>query len=897
MSAANVALRLARREIIRRPWRSLMVVLLVVGPVVALTGLAVLVRTGERSLDERFTMEWGDGDVLVSTSPTEAIDDPILARELGSAEQLPIREAHVRLWADGGHRHWVKVTDLALDHPMVASTVDEVRGRVPSGPDEVLLSTSLADRLGVGVGDVLVLERPFEGELQVVGTATRRNDLNELRIVVDRTDASDAAADLLGRFAPQDQPRTSLVHWTLVDLGDADPSPALVDHLHRDWHDNRFTTHWQPTGQAQLAIVWSWVGGTVAFVIVGVVIAAAFAVTARRQLLLIGQLMGNGAGDRTLRATLFLQGSVVGLLGAVTGIALALGALVVGRPVVEQLLDRRLAGYDVRIGDLIPILVLAAVAATIAALVPARTAVRTSVLQALAGRRPVGPYPNRLVAWGGMAVVAGLLLLAVATAAATTTRGDEATWMLILTGIAGAVSVLLGTCAMSPAIISRLEPLAGRLRGTARLAARSVARQRTRTGAVVAAVAVVAAGAVSGSTIWMTIEATEVQADVAQLPSNLVIVERTRATVGPDIWHRDLVAVDQDLIDALVAVVPGALAVPTRYAMVPSLSGETTSEPTAVSATAVVIGHGQPLLVVDEGVAEAIGISPVVQRAVEESGIVASSWQPDGGRPDEVQVRPVELHDGGGRRWRAVDAALVPHDSLPRSYLLVSPAVAEQMGFEVGPGPTFVVAPRGLTEDERDAIRAIEEDVWSDSQGMVPLDDATTDTTLGLDGVERPGDQIWTEDVTWIEFHQPRWEPSRTLVTAGIVIVATAFSLGVVALGLALSAAETKDERDVLAAIGAPPRALSRLAALKAAVLSTTGTAIGVPLGFIPTVVVIWASDLDRYGHQPLPVVFPWVQVLLLVVAVPAVATLATKLASAASLRLRPVQASTMAFD
>lgn len=59
--------------------------------------------------------------------------------------------------------------------------------------------------------------------------------------------------------------------------------------------------------------------------------------------------------------------------------------------------------------------------------------------------------------------------------------------------------------------------------------------------------------------------------------------------------------------------------------------------------------------------------------------------------------------------------------------------------------------------------------------------------------------------------------------------------------------------------------------------LAGTGTLIGIPLGFIPVAVMV--------------------QVGLLVVIVPLVASVAALGASGLALRLRPVTASTMAFD
>lgn len=875
MSAANVAIRLARREVVRRPWRSLMVMLLVIVPVVVLTGLAVMVRTHDRTLDQEFTARWGEADIMAVGD--QSLDGPTatalahldLPADAGS---LNFREITVRIKTTDAQREWVALSDLAVADPIVSSTTEPIDGRAPDGPDEVLLSDRLADALGLEVGDTLAIESPVEMTATVVGTTTWHDDLGRQAIVID----GEAGGPLVDQFA------RGAITRQLVDLGPrVAPSPELLDQLAFSGTANRFVQSSDWSGEAQVVIVWSWVGGAVAFVIVGVVIAAAFAVTARRQLRLIGQLMGNGASEATLRATLFLQGSVIGFAGAVVGIALTLAGLVVYQPLVERIVGRRIPAYDVSFGDLVPIVVLATIAATVAALIPARTAVRTSVLQALAGRRPVGPYPNKLVTRGALAAAAGLVLLAVATAGAVN-GATAGTWLFVLTGIAGAVAVILGTCAMSPAIISRLEPLAGHLRGTSRLAARSVARQRTRTGAIVAAVAVVAAGAVAGSTAWMSAVEAEVSSSGWTMPEDLVALDSNRFTFDDTSSETVQLAVDQAVLAEVLEIVPGSTVVRGRSAYLPA-SGPPASGDGIGPWDAGLVAWS-PMTVVDDRTAELMGLAEPVRDGLRETGLVTYGWDSSGNAIEGIQERPLVIGDTRGEPTTLeARATVVPDDLMTTFGTLISEEAAVDLGLEIGPGSTFVSTPSDLTDDQRDALSDLREDLWAEP-GLVPPPDSSTG----------PIEPSVTESVN-LSFEDPSWQPSRALVTAVIIAVATAFSLGVVALGLALSAAETKDERDVLAAIGARPRTLARLAAAKAAVLSSVGTVVGVPLGFVPTFVVVRAAEIGAY--DPMDVVFPWVQVALLVIAVPVVATAATLVASGIGLRTRPVQASSMAFD
>ncbi|MGH9000886.1 MAG: hypothetical protein ACRDY7_16010, partial [Acidimicrobiia bacterium] len=107
---------------------------------------------------------------------------------------------------------------------------------------------------------------------------------------------------------------------------------------------------------------------------------------------------------------------------------------------------------------------------------------------------------------------------------------------------------------------------------------------------------------------------------------------------------------------------------------------------------------------------------------------------------------------------------------------------------------------------------------------------------------------------------------------------------------LALAAAETRDERDFLAVIGASPSTMRRSSARKAVLLSALGAAVTFPVGFLPVVVY------TRADPRAFPLVFPGRMTVLLLVAVPAVAWVVTNVGSALALRVRPVRVSTMAL-
>ena len=266
------------------------------------------------------------------------------------------------------------------------------RPRRASSPARSCCPPRMADDFDVGVGDDLVLERPAlsarvvgevepDGLLELLapavrpGRAARRTTDDEASafVLIDLP-AATPVADLVG--APAGRPRQH-----------PGAGPPAVDRTRDD--------------DGAEAVRWSLVIGALVLTVVGIVISAAFAVGARRQLVTLGQLSASGASPATVRTALVLQGTVTGLVGAAIGLALA-GVLLLARPAAGRAAARPAASTATPSGpsrwsrsSLIGI-----AAATLAALIPARTAARIPTLAALAGRRPLAPVSRRLVAVG-----------------------------------------------------------------------------------------------------------------------------------------------------------------------------------------------------------------------------------------------------------------------------------------------------------------------------------------------------------------------------------------------------------------------------------------------------------------------------------------------------------------
>ncbi|MDQ1445097.1 MAG: putative transport system permease protein [Acidimicrobiaceae bacterium] len=859
---ARLAARLARREVRRRPWRSALVALLVAGPVAGMTAATVLVRTNHLTAMQEWRFNSGQADAVL---PARAAGDlPPGSRAVPFETDYPL------LRTAAGDRVRAQVTSMPLADPMAKGVFSLRSGRGRVGPGEVVLSSHAAHRLHVRLHDVLHVERPVAQDLTVVGVgeAAGWKDTDVVALEAGRpfgwrTQSEPALlVDL-----PAGVTGHRLDAWLKASLakgGGVSLAPDLTAGL----------APGSPSDNATRVVAWSWVIGAAALTVIGIVIAAAFAAGARRQLTTMGQLAANGATPKMLRRMLLLQGTWTGVVGAAGGLMLGFVLLAAGAPYRYQLLGRDVGPYKVHVPDLVPAVLLGVIAATMAALIPARTASRTPVLAALAGRRPVAPVPAWLATAGGITIGGGLALLALSVLGAKSNANGDV-WTL--TGGVGGMAVLLGACAVAPAYVSCLEPVAARLRGTWRLAARSLARQRTRTSAVVAAVAAATALAVAASAVVLAVD-TQRRHRSPLLALDQVQVVTTVNSVGGegDTQPPPVVPVPSppELVDRMRAVLPSA-SVLRLTTLTPAVDGPSTplvggftpdhrgqaehaGDPQAVSNTTVAA-------LADADAMAAYKLDRVARSALDRDGAVAFAFGASGrvglGAPSAAV--PIRVLDRG--RYSV--------GSLPQ--LLLTRARAQSLGLVAQPTHVVFQLPEPLTAEQRDQARGVLEDYDDLHPVEIVVDPAVR--------VTRPS--------TTVDFAVPESGPDPLVLETLLALLALGFCLFVVAVNLALAAAETREERDTLTVVGAAPRTISRANGHKALLLSLLGAGLGIPVGLVPVFV------LTRVDAGNLPFVMPWRLLAALAVAVPLVAAAATNAASAVGLRLRPAQVSTMAFD
>ncbi len=871
--------RLARREVRRRPGRTLLVMLLVALPVFAMTVAAVTARTNEASSGSDFERQFGNADL-------QAMD---LGQYADPEDPLFVTD-NSRLFADGPAfpagtesltytETWTAVTGLDADglvarpnvHFVVVDATDPTiapayrieRGRAAAAVGEVMLSDDVADEFGVDVGDTLTLTRP-DITVTVVGIHAEAQWLNNSSMVIPGFDTT--------QLRPE-----SMTIRTLLDVPAATTNAeveALVVQLRQDGFESQSADNrgWEEEGIRAEQLAWGWVAGVVAFIAVGIVIAAAFATSARRQLATVGQLSANGAPERLVRRTLGLQGMWTGALGAGLGISLGIAATLAAHRfgLADLFSGHAVDSVQIPPLELIVVALTALAAATIAALVPARSAARIPVLSALAGRRPVNAPPRWLVPVGLGLFGFGVFLIA---AAASSSGGGNFPAAIAVLGVLG---VLFGIVCSSPLIVSWVSDVGSRRGGVTRIAARSLGRSRMRSAGVLTAVATVSAIAIAGLTATDSVRAVD-EGYQNSVNDDSVFELWYSYDPYPGATYDEFGNVDPEFDPPPTVIPPVPAELRDRIeSILPEaawyeLSGVVFDElPQAFYDRA---GVTSPVVVVptiaDEAALSLLDLDDTQLQRLEETGVLNVSTYLAGDVVVNAGGEVVEFDAGPEVSESSSLVSKLPSQFLPD--ILITQEFARAQGFDTQISRVIVDNPTDFTDDERKELNA----VGGFNGG---------DSFVGGGDVSESGDSQWGFYVSGPSFEVP-W----ALIQLGALVAALVMVLLVVAIGLSLAATESKDERDVLHVVGASPKTLRRVAAAKAWVLTTGAAAVSIPTGYAVVRVITWVNETTAP--------FPIVGALGIAVVIPAVAWAATLAVSAIAQKFRPVQVSTITLD
>ena len=536
------------------------------------------------------------------------------------------------------------------------------------------------------------------------------------------------------------------------------------------------------------------------------------------------------------------QGVLAGAIGAVGGVAIALGVALAGRPLWERLLSGLIPEWQIPWKQVAVIAAIGLLAGLVAAIVPALSAGRQAPMAALAGRFMASPSNTRLkrpavvlLAFGIAAAVLGSSLIAKAFAEAkrapveygysTTTVTPTGPIALVLLGSTSVIAALVW---MLPTLVAKAGLLARALPLSARLALRDASRHRHRTGPATAAIMMAVAGTAAASFAVANAFAAESERYIPSARDGVGVIAFDAVDTGQVRWVPGIV----DRIAAVlpadhayeIAVVDARPEPGQRAEYSPSLYLAPSNETEAYG--------GVSVYAVDPSYLRQFGdVGRQAADALEAGKVVTwkSMYAPDG--TAQLSLGEPKLY-----RHPAVVIPGLPKIKLLQESGLISREAAGKYGNLHVIEAQFDLR-REPTKDELAAVASI----------------------------------VGHQDMLKIEHG---YQAPVGIATAAILGVAAMVTFLGVAISVALSAAEGRADLSTLAAVGAPPRRRRNLAAAQAWVLGQLGCLLGVGVGALYGYTAHAAFGSDHF-------MVPWRDIAAIVFVIPlfagALAWLATR--------------------
>ena len=446
---------LALRRVRARRARALLTAAGIVLGVAMILGVLLLAATINRTFTDLFDSVYGKTDLVVSGDG----DDSLRASTLDRVAQTPgVADAAgnvlgvFTLIEEGGVAapDAEKQLNVAGQAPEAEDLTDSqtVAGRRPRRGLEIALQESWAEAQDVKVGDRIRLATPegaktfdvvglfqFSTGLDFGGEGFAAMPLGEAREVMDKRGRLDEINVVVDGGQAE-------IEATRRELRDRLPSGVVVDTPQEKSDDVESQL------QAFNAILYFF--AAMALFVGGFLIFNSFNMSVFQRTREIGMLRTLGASRGKIAASVLTEAVVLGVIGAVVGLALGVGLALV--------LIELMRSLDFPVGDLV-VTPLAPIAAVVTGLVtavagafyPARRAGRTSPIRAVLGTEGLRA---RLRA---RRAVIGLVLSGVGLAGAFWLgAADETTPAVAAAGMAGTIAIFFGIALLAPFVIRPL---------------------------------------------------------------------------------------------------------------------------------------------------------------------------------------------------------------------------------------------------------------------------------------------------------------------------------------------------------------------------------------------------------------------------------------------------------
>ena len=867
LRAWRVPLRIARRDAQRARGRSILVLVMIALPVLAVTAADVVMHTqdvrGLESLDRRLgaaaarvTSETGAGEYLQAADPDEnsfstggegespALTAAEVESALGDARLVELRSGELRVVSENGAA-LAEATEVDLDDPVAAGLFDLTSGRLPRSRAEVVVNRALLAK-GYAVGDRLELQGDATLTPRIVGIV-ESTTVRDYPVAVGPLDSLGKKIEGSTTWLVGGDPVT----WEEVRRLNAGGATVLS----REVMLNPPPASEIPEevrsasgglDEAMLAVLVL----VVVMALIEVVLLAgpAFAVGARRQARSLALLAATGGTPKQARRVVLASAVVLGATAAVLGAVLGIAVAAVVLPILQLFSSTWFGPFQVPWLQLGGIAAFGLVSALLAAVVPAHIASRQDIVAVLAGRR--GDRAPSL-----RSPLVGLLLVGLGVAGAVAGATQSGGETLIA---ASAIFSVLGMILLVPLLLAGLSRLSGRLPLTLRYALRDAARHRTRTVPAVAAVAATVAGVVA---LGIANASDAAENEATYEPSTTAGIGALNGYGADPDWPAFRTLVTREVPDARLTAVRGLPSVAedgsSTYVQ---FTLPDTEEPLLASSGAAL---GSDLLVSDDGLPPGLlGIGPDsrsrASAALRAGGLVVFSNAdlPAGTERVRAKISTYDtVGDGseGTEREVTVPATFVRLQGTPAGpQAIASSAAAKSLGIpvaQVGLVVSDVVISRAEEEAITEGLAAISPDVYFGVERGYQADDETRIVQLILAGL-------------------------GAVLMLGGTLTATFLALS-----------DARPDLATLSAVGASPRTRRGVAAAYALVVGVVGAALGAVVGFIPGIAITYpltkatgsvisgsgtvTSVADAAGGTGPFLDIPWLLIVSLVVLLP----------------------------
>ncbi|MEO1527226.1 MAG: ABC transporter permease [Planctomycetota bacterium] len=512
------------------------------------------------------------------------------------------------------------------------------------------------------------------------------------------------------------------------------------------------------------------------------IIAAAFIVGLRRRQREIGLLSSCGGTPLQVLTSVVVSAFFISLVAASIGTVLGLLSVRTAYPWFDAFKGRRCGPFEICWSRHSFAVALGVLTGLLSAILPAIAAARLPTRVALSGRSPAPRSSGRFMACGFVLVAVGVALVWYAPNMVQEEVPTEGDGPAILTILLGSILGIIGLGLWSPWLLGRCAQLASRLPLSARLAVREVGRFRTRNGPIVTAILAGMSLSVMMATFYQGVRGIQERFGQHMRDDQLVVS-------GPDA---------KEVASQIHDTLQGSSVSPIKLAAL----------------------NNELLLVRLEG-------DRPVQIAIGSGALLRALGVPD----SEMDAATQQLQSGGLLSLSRIDSdSPIPITTVNASQ--EAAPIAELQAFDletsadVSLGIGFVVAQK--TADELGWSKSMER-----SEFVRPGDwILRSQQPVSPETFERASKVAAVMPLTSVDA-QLNHELDTTYYW-GILCIAFAISLGIVAVATMLASSEAKADQQILAVVGASPITYRNQAAARAGFLTLLGCCLAIPAGLLP---------------------------------------------------------------